>query len=254
MAKDRPNVRVFSDLDALSRAAADELATLAAEAIAARGVFHVALSGGSTPKKLFAVLAARGRAALPWDQIQLWWGDERTVPPDHPDSNYGMARKALIEPLKLDPANVHRMVGEGADFAAHAARAAEYAQQLAAALGPDLVFDLVYLGMGPDGHCASLFPGTPALDETRATVVANQLSAANGPGPTVRITLTAPAINHARHVRFLIAGADKAAPLYEVLDGARDPKRFPSQLIAPSPGDLAWSLEAVAAARLGVTS
>lgn len=244
----RSSIQTFGDLDALSRAAADELAALATEAIAARGVFHVALSGGSTPKKLFQLLAARGPGALPWDKIQLWWGDERAVPPDHADSNYRMTREALIEPLELDPAHVHRIAGENPD---HAAAAAAYAAELAAALGPDLVFDLVYLGMGPDGHTASLFPHTPALAETRATVVANQLTVDNGPGAVVRITLTAPAINAARHVRFLVAGADKAAPLFEVLEGARDPARYPSQLVAPSPGDLAWFLDTAATARLG---
>ena len=244
----RTSTQTFGDLDALSRAAVAELAVLAAEAIAARGVFHVALSGGSTPKRLFQLLAAQGPGALPWDQIHLWWGDERTVPPDHPDSNYRMTREALIEPLRLDPTHVHRIVGEDPD---HGAAAEAYAAELARALGPSLGFDLVYLGMGPDGHTASLFPNTPALGERRATVVANQLTAANGPGAVVRITLTAPAINAARHVRFLVAGADKAAPLYEVLEGVRDPARYPSQLIAPTPGDLAWFLDTTAAARLG---
>ncbi len=246
----RTSIQTFGDLDALSAAAAAELAALAAEAVAARGVFHVALSGGSTPKKLFQLLAAKGPRALPWDKIQLWWGDERTVPPDHVDSNYRMTREALIEPLQLEPGRVHRIAGEDPD---PASAAAAYAAELTAALGPGLVFDLVYLGLGPDGHTASLFPLTPALAETRATVVANQLTAANGPGAVVRITLTAPAINAARHVRFLVAGADKAAPLYQVLEGARDPARYPSQLIAPSPGDLAWLLDTAAAARLGVT-
>ncbi len=247
----RPAIRTYGDIDALSRAAAEELAILAREAIAARGVFHVALSGGSTPKKLFRVLAAKGVAALPWDRIHLWWGDERTVPPDHPDSNYRMTREALIQPLALDPARIHRVAGENPD---HAAAAAAYARELTAVLGDALVFDLVHLGMGPDGHCASLFPHTPALDDTRATFVANQLSAANGPGAVVRLTLTAAAINRARHVRFLIAGADKAAPLHEVLDGARDPKRYPSQLIVPGPGDLAFDIDTAAAAKLGATS
>ena len=243
-----PAIRTFGDLDALSRAAAEELATIARDAITARGVCHVALSGGSTPKRLFQLLSSQGPGALPWEHVQLWWGDERTVPPDHADSNYRMTREALIDPLQLDPARIHRIAGELPD---HAAAAADYARKLTAALGPRLAFDLVYLGMGPDGHTASLFPGTPALAETRATVVANQLSAANLPGACVRITLTAPAINAARKVRFLVAGADKAAPLFEVLDGARDPQRYPSQLIAPTSGDLAWFLDTAAAARLG---
>lgn len=239
-----PVIRRFADLDALSHAAADELATIARAAIAERGRCHIALSGGSTPKHLFGLLVQAGRAALPWDQVELWWGDERAVPPDHADSNYGMTRAALLDPLGLDPAHVHRMAGE-ADPAA-AARA--YEDELVAALGAPPIFDLVLLGMGPDGHTASLFPGSPALDETRRWVVANPVTSPLVHGSATRITLTAPAINAARHVRFLVAGADKAASLAQVIEGARDPKRFPSQLIAPT--DLAWLVDPAAAAQL----
>ena len=251
-------VVVHPDADALARASAEDFVALAGEAVRARGVFHVALSGGSTPKKTFDLLAARGRAALPWDQITLWWGDERTVPPTHSDSNYGMAKQHLIDPLKLDPARVHRMVGEGGDYAAHAANADAYQRAITSALGTPPVFDLVMLGMGPDGHTASLFPDTPAVKTAVAGtpalsdhwVVANQLAETNLPGKTVRITLTAKAINAARHVRFAIGGADKATSLAAVLEGPREPARFPSQLIAPSPGDLVWLLDAAAAAKL----
>jgi 6-phosphogluconolactonase len=239
-----PVIRRFADLDALSHAAADELGAIARAAIAKRGSCSIALSGGSTPKHLFGLLAQAGRGALPWDHIELWWGDERAVPPDHPDSNYGMARAALIEPLGLDPAHVHRIAGE-LDPAA-AARA--YEDELVAALGAPASFDLVLLGMGPDGHTASLFPGSPALDETQRWVVANLVTSPLVHGTATRITLTAPAINAARHVRFLVTGADKAASLAQVLEGARDPKRYPSQLIAPA--DLAWYVDPAAVALL----
>jgi len=239
-------IRRFDDLDALSRAAAEDLSAVVRAAVAERGVATIALSGGSTPARLFKLLAAGGRDALPWDQVDLWWGDERTVPPDHADSNYRMARETLIDPLALDPARVHRMAGE-----ADPAEAAEdYERQLVHALGAPPVFDLVLLGMGPDGHTASLFPGTKALDDGGRWVVANPVDSPVTKGATVRITLTAPAINAARHVRFLIGGVDKADALAHVLEGERAPERYPSQLIAPPTGELVWMLDNAAAAKL----
>jgi 6-phosphogluconolactonase len=242
-----PRVRRLPDLDAVSRAAADDLAALARVAVAARATCSIALSGGSTPRQLFQRLTERGRAALPWDDIELWWGDERTVPPDHADANYRMAREALIDPLGITASRVHRIAGELAD---HDAAARAYETALTSALGTPPVFDLVLLGMGPDGHTASLFPGSPALDETDRWVVANPVTSPLVHGSTTRITLTAPAINAARHVWFLVAGADKAAALAEVLEGPRDPTRLPSQLIAPASGTLVWFVDAAAAAQL----
>jgi len=240
----RHTVRRFDNLDALSRAAADELSDLARAAVAARGTCRLALSGGSTPKHLFELLVQAGRPALPWDQIELWWVDERAVPPDHADSNYGMARRTLIDPLGLAGSRIHRMAGELDPEAA----AQAYAHALVGALGTPPVFDLVLLGMGPDGHTASLFPGSAGLAETERWVIANQVTSPLVHGTATRITLTAPAINAARHVRFLVAGADKAGALAEVLEGADNPERFPSQLIAPA--DLVWLVDALAAASL----
>jgi 6-phosphogluconolactonase len=242
-----PVVQKFGDLDALSRAAADDFAALARRSVSERGTCSIALSGGSTPRRLFQLLAARGPGALPWEHVDLWWGDERTVPPDHADSNYRMAREALIDPLGLAGSHVHRIAGELVD---HDAAARAYERQLVAALGAPPVFDLVLLGLGPDGHTASLFPGSPALDETARWVVANPVTSPLVHGTATRITLTAPAINAARHVRFLIAGADKAAALAQVVEGPRDPKRYPAQLIAPSSGHLVWFVDAAAAASL----
>ena len=244
-----PTLRRFADLDALARAAADELAAIARAAHETRGRCHVALSGGSTPRRLFERLAAAGRDALPWDAVELWWGDERTVPPEHADSNYGMARALLVEPLRLDPAHVHRMAGERADADA-AARSYEAA--LVAALGAPPVFDLVLLGMGPDGHTASLFPGSAGLGETKRWVIANRVTSPLVHGTATRITLTAPAINAARCIRFLVAGADKAVALAQVLEGPRDPTRYPSQLVKRD-GDVAWLVDEAAAAQLGGT-
>jgi 6-phosphogluconolactonase len=230
----------FANPELLARAAADQLAALIH---ATPRTVHVALSGGSTPKKLFDVLAQRGRGFLPWDRVELWWGDERCVPPDHPDSNYGMAKRHLLDPLELDPARVHRMEGERDPDAA----AAAYEQLMVDRLGthPELDFDL--LGMGPDGHTASLHPGSPGLVETTRWVIANHVDSPLAGGKAVRITLTPPALNAAKHTRFLVAGADKAATLAKVIEGPKG--QFPSQLVQG--GDVAWLVDDAAAAQLG---
>jgi 6-phosphogluconolactonase len=235
-------LRRFDEPDALASAAADELIAIAIDAVAARGACRIALSGGSTPKRLFQQLAARGRAAAPWDQIELWWGDERTVAPDHPDSNYRMTREALIEPLALAAAQVHRIVGEDDPDAA----ARTYEAALIGALGAPPVFDLVLLGMGPDGHTASLFPGSPALAERDRWVVANPVDSPLTKGPAVRITLTVPALAAARHTRFLVTGADKATTLAGVLGGP--PGHYPSQRITGA--DVVWLIDAAAGGAL----
>jgi 6-phosphogluconolactonase len=242
-----PEVRRFETIDALSAAAAEELITISAAAVRDRGVCHIALSGGSTPKKLFQLLSARGRTAAPWDSIHLWWGDERTVPPDHADSNFRMTRESLLDPLKLT--NFHRIRGE----ADPGESAREYAKELAVTRGETdqwPMFDYVMLGMGPDGHTASLFPNTPALDAINEVVVANPVDSPLTKGPTTRITLTASALNWGRHIRFLVAGADKAEPLWHVLEGPRDPRTYPSQLIKANDGHLAWLVDHAAAAKL----
>ena len=230
-------VERFADLEAVSRAGADELARLLR---ASTGTFRVALSGGSTPKRMHEILSAMGRDALPWDRVELWFGDERTVPPDHPDSNYGMAKRTLIEPLHLT--KVHRMEGERDPVAA----AADYEKALVAAAGAPPVLDLVFLGMGPDGHTASLFPGSPGVGERQRYVIANPVDSPVAKGKTTRITLTVPALCAARHVRFLVAGADKAKVLAEVLQGPRG--RYPSQLVEGS--DVAWFVDQASAKEL----
>jgi 6-phosphogluconolactonase len=236
-------IEVVFGSDALAARAYADLAGIAEDAIAKRGACHVALSGGSTPKLLFDLLARLGRRALPWDRIHLWWGDERTVPPGHPDSNYGMARAHLIEPLGLDPVRVHRMEGEGDPALA----AQAYEREMIAALGTPPVLDLVWLGMGPDGHTASLFPNSPALVAT-GFCVANSVDSPLTHGKTTRLTLTFAAINAARYVRFLVAGADKAERVRVVLEGP--PGRYPAQGVQPHDGELAWFLDAAAAAQL----
>ena len=232
------DVVVLSDPAAVADEAARQVVALAEPAIAARGRFAVALSGGSTPRAMHARLASAHKDAVEWSKVDFFWSDERAVPPDHPDSNFGMARETLLAPLAIAPARMHRIAGEDPDpeYAAD-----EYARELAMSLpGAIPVLDLVLLGMGADGHTASLFPNTPALDVDDRTVVPNK-----APRPPVeRITLTFPVILAARAVRVLVTGADKARTLAAVLHGPSDPRRLPSQRLAAAGGHLRWLVDA----------
>jgi len=243
-AKAAPIVERFADLEALSRAAAAAVVQQGEEAIAARGRFDLAISGGSTPRRLLQLLAAEPRA-LPWQHVHLWWCDERTVPPDHADSNFGMAQHALA-PLRLEASHLHRMAGEAED---PASAAADYQRELCAALGEPPVLDLALLGLGPDGHTASLFPHSPGL---RATdwVIANPVTSPLTGGATTRITLTAPALHAARAAIVLVAGADKAAALTAVLHGPADVEQYPAQLLAAGPRRVRWLIDEAAASQL----
>lgn len=219
--------------------AADAIAVLIHECVAARGVVQIALAGGATPIPLYHRLAMM---ALPWERVELWFGDERAVPPDHPMSNYLMVRTALFD--EMTDARVHRIQGEMDPVSA----ATAYERELVDKLGVPPQLDLVLLGLGPDGHTASLFPHTPALAETERWVVANRTSTGEA-----RITLTAKTICAARHVRFFVLGESKASVLAEVLEGPRDPDRLPSQLIATAETDVGWFVDEAAAAQLRST-
>jgi 6-phosphogluconolactonase len=238
-------VRVVEDLAAVAREAAEEWRACAARAIAASGRFTVALSGGATPRALYALLAdgsAPYRAALPWATTHVFWGDERAVPPDHPDSNYGMAREALLARVPLPPENVHRMRGEDPPEAA----ARSYEDELRAFFGGAPRLDLVLLGIGPDGHTASLFPGSPTLDE-RTRIVAAPYVPALGAS---RITLTLPAIEAAARLVFLVSGEGKAAALARVLSGDAGPGAPPAARVSSADGrPVLWIVDAAAAGR-----
>lgn len=244
-------IRIFRDVETLSKAAADEFVRWAGEAVAARGRFTVALSGGSTPKWLYQLLTTEPfRSQIDWGRIEFFWGDERCVPPDDKDSNYRMAREAMLAHLPIPAEHIHRMEAERADRD-KAARDYEAVLARVFDVGIDAeppAIDLILLGMGPDGHTASLFPHTKALDETRRWVVPNHVPQLN----TDRLTLTRPILNRGREVLFLVAGADKAERLAEVLAGPADPKRLPSQSIQPE-GQLVWFVDSAAAARLPST-
>jgi 6-phosphogluconolactonase len=240
-----PSVRVFADPEATASAAARRIVELARAAIDERGAFSIALSGGSTPRRIYELLAGdEFREQVEWESIHVFFGDERTVPADSAESNYRMANEALLSRVPVPKENVHRIEGVG-DAAANASA---YESAMRGFFGDAdwPRFDLVMLGMGDDGHTASLFPDTVALSERRAWVVANWVEKFQ----TWRITLTAPAINAARHVLFLVNGAGKAGRLREVLKGERDPARLPSQLIAPREGTLEWFIDRAAASSL----
>jgi len=238
-------VQVFDDAESVARAAAEEFVRASAEAVGERGAFSVALSGGTTPRRVYELLASdEYRERAEWPNAHVFFCDERTVPPDHADSTYRMARAALLSRVNVPAENVHRIEGVG-DAAANAS---DYESVMRGFFGDSAWprFDLVFLGMGDDGHTASLFPETSALGEARAWAAANWVEKLGA----WRITLTAPAINAARRVLFLVTGASKAERLDEVINGAQDPARLPSQMIRPRDGTLRWYVDRAAASKL----
>jgi 6-phosphogluconolactonase len=232
-------VRIFPSSPELFRAAAQLFVKLANEAIAAKDSFMVALSGGSTPKGMHSLLATEFVSAIAWDRVCFFWGDERHVPPDHPDSNYRMAYETLLSRVPADPGKIFRVPAENPD--ANAA-ASEYEQTLRTVFrlqgGETPRFDLILLGLGPDGHTASLFPRTSALRENSRLVVANWVEKLD----TDRITFTLPVLNNAANVDFLVAGKDKAPAVESVFNSDSDPSEFPAKLVRPPHGQLLWML------------
>jgi 6-phosphogluconolactonase len=246
------NYYVEQDAQALAQHAARYFVEMVGEAVAGRGRARIAISGGSTPKATFQLLADPNqpwRARMPWSSLDLYWVDERCVGPDAAESNYRMTREALLDHVPLAPDQIHRIEGElDPQAAAHRYESVLRNNfRLEGAQSPR--FDLVALGMGPDGHTASLFPHTAAIHETGLIATANHVPQMD----TWRVTLTWPVINAARSVFFLIAGADKAEVLNDVLTGPRDVERLPSQLIQPSSGILTLILDKAAASLLPPT-
>jgi 6-phosphogluconolactonase len=238
-------IRILSTPAALFQSAANEFATISAQAIAATGRFTVALSGGSTPKGLFALLARGVAPAIAWDKVCFFWGDERHVPPDHPESNYRMANEALLSKIPLRPENVFRIPAEDKDAEA-AAKAYERTLCEFFKLQPGEFprFDLILLGTGPDGHTASLFPGSVGLAENKRLVIANWVEKFK----THRITFTYPVLNHAACVMFLLSGNEKATIAHELLENPA--AKLPAQSVCPIDGRLLWLLDSAAAAGL----
>ncbi len=243
---------VEPDAGALARRAAQYFVEMAGEAAEAHGRARIAISGGSTPKAAFELLADPSqpwRSRMPWEMLDLYWVDERCVPPDDAESNYRMTREALLEHLPLSPEQIHRIEGELEPQEAAARYESELRSSFRLEGAQSPRFDLVALGIGEDGHTASLFPHTAALREMSRLATANHVPRLDA----WRITLTWPVINHARSVFFLAAGEGKADILKEILTGPHDPERLPSQLIWPSSGILTIILDKAAAALLPPT-
>ncbi len=227
-------IEVLPDLETLSQRALEITVEQMEVAIAARGRFNLVLAGGNTPKSLYEKLA---QVSLPWEQFEIFWGDERYVPPDHPESNEGMARQAWLNQVKIPPGQIHPMPTQFPEPAQAAASYEHTLQDYFQTIGlAHPQFDLVLLGMGPDGHTASLFPKTAALSVKDRLVTVGQKD------DQPRLTLTAKAINQARCVLFLVAGSNKQQALTQVLTGAGEPQIYPARLIHPQE-TLIWLLD-----------
>ena len=243
MTPGRGELQVYRDADALSRALAELFVATGRMAAAERGGFHVALSGGNTPRAAYELLAREPlRDELSWSDVFVYFGDERCVPPDDEQSNYLMARRAFLDAVGIPHANVHRIHGEADP--GHAAN--EYASILRTDLGNAPQFDLVLLGLGPDGHTASLFPGTPpdSGDDSLVKAIYAQSQM------MWRVTITPKVINLARTVAFAVAGAEKADILATVYQGPVDPVKYPAQIVDPASGRLVWLVDELAAGML----
>lgn len=241
----KPELRVLKDLEELSRDAAARFVAQSAKAITERSRFLVALNGGSTPSRLFQLLATDFREKVGWTNVHVFWGDERCVPPDDPGSSYGQAREVLLSHVPIPDANIHRVKGELGPVEA----SRDYSFLLKDFASPPLEwprFDLVYLGMGEDGHTASLFPGSP-VDVSEPTL---PVTAHYQDRPANRVTLTPVVFNSARKVVFMVTGEKKAQTLADVLSGRYHPELYPAQRIEPKEGRLIWLADEDAASRL----
>ena len=245
------SVKVYPAAKDLARAAAELVASAVAEAVQTRGVAKIAISGGSTPKTMLALLADRTQpflGSIAWEKLQLFWVDERCVGPEDPESNFGMTKKAMLDGVPLPAANVHRMEGELEPEVGASRYEAEIRNSFKLEGAETPTFDLVLLGMGPDGHTASLFPHTDALHEMARICVANHVPQKE----SWRITLTWPVITQGRQVAFLIEGSAKAEVLKTVFEGPYEPETYPSQLIRPASGELTLLLDEAAASHLSL--
>lgn len=240
-------VLVGADTDETVRIAAGQFAALARKIVAEGRAMSVALCGGSTPRTLFQALAAEPFAGLiPWHSIHFFWGDERNVPPGHPESNYSMARELLLSRVPVPPANIHRIpTGDGTAVEAADLYERTLRDNLPLVHGlPRLDYNL--LGLGSNGHTASLFPHRPTLRERQRLVVADHVDEVN----SWRVTLTAPVLNNAAQITFLVTGEGKASIVRKVIEGPREAESMPAQLIAPADGTLTWILDSAAASCL----
>jgi 6-phosphogluconolactonase len=228
-------LQILTSKEDLARAAAEHFARTSSEVVAQKGFFTVALSGGSTPRALYELLADQFIDQIPWPNIHFYWSDERHVPPDHPDSNYRIANEAMLSRVPVLPTNVHRVISEN-----RAADAARDYEDTIKQISADPRLDLILLGLGTDGHTASIFPGSEVLHETKRLVAAPWVEKLN----TFRITMTLPLLNNGASVVFLVSGAEKAQIVKEALEG---PEKYPAQAVKPRNGELIWMLDQDAA-------
>jgi 6-phosphogluconolactonase len=246
MRSPKPEIRIAADAEELTRAAAEEFVSGAEEAVRAKGFFAVVLSGGSTPKSLYALLAtdASFRARMPWDRIHFFWGDERHVSPDHPESNYRMVYEIMLSKVPVHPQNVPRIKAENPDATKAADDYERMLREFFRLQGKQLPrWDLVLLGLGPDGHTASIFPGSDAARNQTRLVAANWVEKLKA----FRITLTIPALNNGACILFLVSGEEKAEILRTVLQEKHQAERLPAQLIQPTGGRMIWLVDRAAA-------
>ncbi len=240
-------ITVLSSPEEVAHRAAAEIAKIINAVLIKRPIFRLVLSGGSTPKRLYETLSnGQYLQKISWDRVHFFWGDERAVGPNHPESNYRMAHEALLHQIHVRKNQIHRMRGE-ADHLKQAA--SDYEEEIRGHFGPgagNIQFDMILLGLGEDGHSASLFPETDALKESHRWVVANYIPKL----ASYRLTLTPILLNQADWIIFLVTGSDKAGVVAEVLEGPRQPLRLPAQLISPVKGKLLWFLDRAAAEAL----
>lgn len=241
-----PQIIVLDDSHALFVRAAEEIVHISGESICTHGQFALCLTGGNTPADVYSLIATRFHLSVDWNAVHLFWGDERCVPPDDPASNYGMANRTMISKLTLDPSQIHRMRGEADPQAAAAEYEDELREFFSLAQGEFPRFDLVLLGLGDNVHIASLFPGIPAIHESRRVVVAVEVDAPQ----RRRITLTVPVLNNAARVMFIVSGRNKAEAVRLALEGPRDPDKYPAQIIDANQGEVMWLLDRDAASLL----
>jgi 6-phosphogluconolactonase len=240
------HVAIYPDSNTLSHEAAQYVVRLATEAIANHGRFTIALSGGSTPKALYSLLGNEPyRSQIDWALVEIFWSDERCVPPDSSDSNYQLAQEVLLSKVPIAANQVHRMPADKPD---RDAASQEYTQEIQRAFGTDGIpsFDLLQLGMGPEGHTASLFPHQASLHEQQRLVM--PVNVPKPPPP--RLTFTPPLLNAARHVLFLVTGSEKADALQAVLEGSYQLEEYPAQIVRPPHGEVTWMLDTAAAGKL----
>jgi 6-phosphogluconolactonase len=244
-------IQVISQLDNFFCAAAQKVVEIVACCREEGRVCSVALAGGSTPRGLYQLLTEQPyESKMAWSHLQIFWGDERQVPPDHQDSNFRMAQEALLSQVPIPPQQVFRIEGERPPDEAAMRYEEVLREQFGAMNGEIPRFDLILLGMGADGHTASLFPGTTAVEESTTLVAATWVEKLH----THRVTMTPPVLNAAKDVIFLIRGHDKASALQMVLEGPRDPARYPAQVVQPTDGHVLWLIDSEAAHDLSETT